>query len=43
MFDQPAYMEPIFPGKDKALAELAMKVYADAAELMIESNDNKYG
>lgn len=26
-------MEPLFPGENRALAELAMKVYADAAEL----------
>lgn len=33
MFDNPVHMEPLFPGESKSLAELAMKVYADAAEL----------
>lgn len=33
MFDRPAHMEPLFPGESKPLAELAMKMYADAAEL----------
>lgn len=33
MFDRPAHMEPLFPAESKSLAELAMTVYADAAEL----------
>lgn len=33
MFDNPAHMEPLFPKKSKDLIELAMKVYANAAEL----------
>jgi Fic family protein len=33
MFDRPSHMEPLFPGENRALAELTMKVYADAAEL----------
>ncbi|MEX0661812.1 MAG: Fic family protein [Balneolaceae bacterium] len=33
MFDRPAHMEPLFPRESKPLAELAMNVYADAAEL----------
>jgi Fic family protein len=33
MYDRPAHMEPLFPKEGKTLAELALKVYADAAEL----------
>lgn len=33
MFDTPSQMEPLFPGENKSLAELAMKIYANAAEL----------
>ncbi len=33
MYERPAHMEPLFPAESKSLAELAMKVYADAAEL----------
>ena len=33
MFDRPSHMEPLFPRENKALVELAMKVYAEAAEL----------
>lgn len=33
MFDRPAHMEPMFPREQPALVALAMKVYAEAAEL----------
>lgn len=33
MFDRPSHMEPLFPGENKSLIDLAMKVYADASEL----------
>lgn len=33
MFDRPAHMEPMFPKENRALVDLAMKVYAEAAEL----------
>jgi len=33
MYDLPSQMEPLFPGENKNLTELVMKVYADAAEL----------
>ncbi|SMO48398.1 Fic family protein [Gracilimonas mengyeensis] len=33
MFDRPVHMEPLFPRENKSLVELAMGVYADAAEL----------
>ena len=33
MYERPTHMEPLFPKESKALAELSMKVYADAAEL----------
>jgi len=33
MYERPAHMEPLFPKESKALAELALKVYAGAAEL----------
>lgn len=33
MYNRPAHMVPLFPGESKILAELAMKVHADAAEL----------
>lgn len=33
MHDRPSDMEPLFPRENKPLAELAMKIYADAAEL----------
>jgi len=33
MYNLPSHMEPLLPGENKALTELAMKVYADAAEL----------
>ncbi|MFU8813308.1 MAG: Fic family protein [Balneolaceae bacterium] len=33
MHERPTHMEPLFPKESKALAELALRVYADAAEL----------
>jgi len=32
-FGRPSRMEPMFPGENKALSELAMKVYADSSQL----------
>lgn len=33
MYENPNYMEPLYPGKNKALTELAINVFADASEL----------
>lgn len=33
MFDHPSQMEPLFPGENKSLVDLVMKIYADASEL----------
>lgn len=33
MFSRPTQMEPVYPGEKKPLVDLAMKVFADAAEL----------
>lgn len=33
MYNRPSQMEPLFPKEEKALVDLSMKVYAEAAEL----------
>jgi len=33
MHDRPSHMEPLFSRENKPLAELAMMIYADVAEL----------